>query len=128
MKNFKIALLALFLGAIAIVGTASKASAQTTQYYTFNTTFVLGTTPSTPISTPGNWTSAGSDPVTICPGGTLLCGFKVVINSGSPTFQNIIDAIKEYYDTHSNSLPHNTSFNKTVPGSYSITITPYLKS
>lgn len=33
MKKIKIALLALFLGAIAIVGTASKVSAQTTENY-----------------------------------------------------------------------------------------------
>lgn len=131
MKNLKIALVTLLFAAITTLGSAFKAEAQT--YYKWTgAAFTVGTSGSAALNVSTNWDN-GSTTAPSCPTPfSLLCAIKVVITSGTPTKQNVINAVKTEYERLAGLTPPQTftdGYSFTVnDGTGNYTITVSLKS
>ena len=134
MKHLKFIFASLLIAAITTMGFSTKASAQTTYWSPYIGTgtnaFTNGTSSSTLLTNTANWTAPSTtvpaDPTVPCPGTTFLCGMEIVVPAGQslPTFQNILNALKSYYDAHK-PFSAGTPFSLTV-SSITLTVTVYL--
>jgi hypothetical protein len=120
MKNLKIALAAFLVIAAAVafkVPSNSQKIFDGSFTYSFTgSTFAMGTSNNTPITTENNWTSESTP---TCSGSGKLCAFTATYTGDAIpaiVLADLIGAIKDKYVANGNTFSDNATFDVTING------------